>query len=244
MSSYIKKRVPKKKSTEPDEILTATRQLSDRLKDNMNLIIYSVGAVVFLAVVSLGMMWIKNKKVDSAATALLEVQSSYSQKLEAVQTEEAEIDPEALRESLAGFREVMSEYPDMLQGKSAALYAANILFRLGSYQQAADVVEELISKDPVFANELNAPYLMARSLEGAGDFRAAVEAYLKILDGTREDLRALLMMDIARCHELSGDSDSAIEVYKSILDQYQDSVFAFKADTKLAILGIQAEGAL
>jgi len=244
MSSYIRKRVPKKKSTEPDEILTATKQISDRFRDNMNLIIFTVGGVLFVAFISLGMMWLKTTKENSAAKALTEVQASYNRNAGVTQEEDVQVDPEALRESLAGFREVMTDYPDMQQGKSAALYAANILFRLGSYQEAAAVVEDLITRDPVFASRLNAPYLLARSYEAAGNYESALEAYSRVLDGTREDLRALLMMDIARCHELSGDPASAVEVYRDVVDQYQDSVFAVKADTKLAILGIQAEGSL
>lgn len=244
MSSYIKKRVPKKKSREPDEILTATRQISDRFRDNMNLIVYTAGAVLFVAVISLGMMWLNSRKESSATAALIEVQASYMQQVSSVQGEGGEVAPEALRESLAGFKEVMSAYPKKLQGKSASLYAANILFRLGSYQEAADVLEELISRDPAFANDLSAPYLLARSLEAAGEFDEALKTYIGIMDSTREDGRALLMMDIARCHELSGDPESAIEVYRKVLDQFQDSVFAVKADTKLAILGVQGEGSL
>jgi len=244
MSSYIKKRIPKKKAAEPDEILTLTSQISDRIGDNMNLIIYTVGAVLFVAIISLGMMWLKGKKEESATRALLEVQAAYGQKAGVESAAEVEITADGLRESLAGFREVLSEYPDKVQGKSAALYAANILFQLGSYQEAASMVGDLISRDPAFANDLNAPYLMARALEGSGDYKSALDAYDGILKRTREDLRALLMMDMARCHELSGDSASAIEIYRSVVEQFQDSVFAVKADTKLAILGVQAEESL
>lgn len=244
MSSYIKRRIPRKKAAEPDEILTLTAQISDRIRGNVNLIIFSVGTVLFVAVISLGMMWLNGKKEVSATRAILGAKASYGQKGGVDSAGEAEVAADGLRESLAGFREVLSEYPDMIQGKSAALYAANILFQLGSYQEAAVVVGDLISRDPDFANDLNAPNLMARALEGSGDYDAALDAYDGILQRTREDQRALLMMDMARCYELSGDSASAIEIYRNVVEQFQNSVFAVKADIKLAILGVQAEESL
>ncbi len=240
--TYVKKRIPRKPSKEADEVLTVYQKGLDWAQDNINRIIYAGGAILFIAVISIGYMWVKSNKQEAASGALSSAMAVYRQ-VNGNENPLERVEPgkEKLAEALKAFEQVSSDYKGMKQGYEASLFAANIHFRLGNYDDASRIVEDLLANDPDFSSKLNVSYFLARILETKGEYTRAMEVYSGVLDRATADLRPVVLMDLARCYELAGDIDSAVEKYRTVLDEFEGTVYATKADVKLATLGISAE---
>ncbi len=239
--TYVKKRVPKKPSKEADEVLTVFQKGLDWAHENINRIIYGGGAVLFIIVIAIGYMWVQSNKQEAASGALSSAMAVYRQVTGESQSGEVEPGKERLAEALKAFEQVVSEYGGTKQGYEASLFAANIHFRMGNYENASRIVEDLLASDPDFSSKLHVSYFLARILETKGDYTRAIEVYSGVLDRATADLRPVVLMDLARCNELAGDIDSAVEKYRTVLDEFEGTVYATKADVKLATLGISAE---
>lgn len=243
--TYIKKRVPKKESKEPDEVMTLYQKCLDWADENMKILILSGGAILLAVVLILGYTWVHGNRQKAASQSLAAAINLYRQstafKSGDISKGDNQAKDEELNRALAAFKDVASEYPAMKQGKEASLFAANLLFRMGSYDEAGKVVEGLLASDPEFSRQLNVTYFMARILEAKGDYSKAVELYKGVLGRATTDLKPVIMMDLARCYELSGDVDEAIEGYKTILSEFEGTVYANKAEAKLATFGIKSD---
>ncbi len=243
--TYIKKRIQKKVSKEPDEVLTLYQRGVDWANENVKVLTLAGGTIILIAVLSLGYIWVHNSRQESANQALSAAINLYRQSTSFKAGElSGGVDQSAddsLKRALAAFQGVASEYQSMKQGKEASLFAANLYFRMGSYEQAAAEVESLLERDPEFSQQLNVSYFMARILEAKGNYSRAVDLYTGVLVSATTDLKPVVMMDLARCYELSGDKDQAIENYKLVLSEFQDTVYANKAEAKLATFGIKSD---
>ena len=240
--TYIKMRVPRKPTKEADEVLSVFQRGLDWAQENINRIIYVGGAILFIVVISIGYIWVQSNKQEAASQALSSAMTVYRQVI-GDKSRSGEVEPgkERLAEALRAFEQVSSEYAGTRQGYEASLFAANIHFRLGNYDDASRIVEELLANDPDFSSKLHVSYFFARILETKGDYTRALEVYSGVLDRATADLRPVVLMDLARCYELAGDIDSAVQKYRTVLNEFESTVYATKADVKLATLGISAE---
>ena len=234
--SYIKKRVPRKPGQTPQEIVADQKSLSNWFTDNINLVVYTSGSILLVLVLFLGFTWMKTEKRDSANSALSGAMALYQTTIAALD-EDAGKNSEQLEMALASLHEVATEYADAPQGHAASLFKANVLYRLGRYQEAAATIEELDARNHELVANINAFYLLARSYEAMGDYKSAIDSYLLAKDQTLGDMKAVIEIDLARCHELSGEKDTAISIYKEILSDFPDTVFSTRAQKKLATLG-------
>jgi tetratricopeptide (TPR) repeat protein len=235
--SYIKKRVPRKPGMTPQEIIADQRTLANWFTENLNYILYASGAVLVVLVITLGIVWMKGEKRASANSALSQAMAVY-QTTVAELPDGSEEDTENLEKALESLTKAASEFPGSPQGHTASLFKANVLFRLGRYQEAAATIEELDTRDHELVKEINAFYLLARCYEGMEDFKKAIDSYQAAKGAAKGDMRAVIDIDLARCYELSGDTDSAISIYREVVSGYPETVFATRAGKKLATLGI------
>lgn len=243
--SYVKKRIPRKKTSDPDEIVSYSRRMMDLAEENINKIIYGGGAVLLAAVIVLGMMWVKANRTDAAREALARSLNLYfiETRTDAPSEDGGQRVPD-LSVPLEAFRDTAEEYRGTAQGDFASFYTANLLFRTGRYGEAAEEVRSLIDREPAFAAGVNAEVLLARILETAEKYGEAAEIYGRQASGKAGDMRAMLMIDAARCFELSGDRDRAVDLYRSVVEEFGETSFGVRADTKLAILGVRMDKSL
>ncbi len=234
--SYIKKRVSRK-ATAPQEILTDQKSLANWIRDNSNLIVYTVGGLLFVLFIYVGISWMKNQKNTAANEALSQALKLYKTSVTPYDLA-MEGSEEQLLLALESLTEVAREYPDRPQGQSATLYRARILYLLGRYQESADTVEKLVARNREMVVSLNAYYLLARNYEALGDLTRAIETYQVARDHAAGDMTAVIDIDLARCYELTGDREKAITMYKSLRKAFPDTVFALRAEKKLATLGV------
>ena len=235
--SYIKKRVPRKPGMTPQEIIADQRTLANWFSENMNLIIYAVGGALLVLVITLGLVWMKSTKKEAANSALSSAMAMYQTTVAQIK-EDSDTGTEKLELALESLNEVASEYAGDPQGHTASLFKANVLFRLERYQEAVATIEEVDTRDHELVSDINAYYLLARSYEAMADFKMAIESYQLAKGRAKGDMTAVIDIDLARCHELSGDTETAITIYRAILSEYPTTVFAARAEKKLATLGI------
>jgi tetratricopeptide (TPR) repeat protein len=231
--SYIKKRVPRKPGMTPQEILADQKTLTSWFTDNANLIAYASGAILLVIAVTFGIIWMKGEKKDTANAALSKAMPMYQATVAQMETS-----TEELELALESLHEVASGYAGASQGHTASLFKANVLYRLGRYQEAATTIEELDIRNHELVRDINGYYLLARSYEAMEEFKMAIESYQTAKARARGDMSAVIDIDLARCNELSGDVDTAISIYREILSEYPDTVYATRAEKKLATLGI------
>ena len=241
--SYIKKRVPRKPGMTPQEIIADQRTLANWFTENVNLIVYASGAILFVLVITLGIVWMKGEKKEAANSALSSAMAMYQTTVAQIK-EDSDTGTEKLELALESLNEVASEYASAPQGQTASLFKANVLYRLGRYQEAAATIEELDARNHELVNDINAFYLLARSYEAMEDFKMAIESYKVAKGRSLGDMSAVIDIDLARCHELLGDMETAISIYREILSGYPDTIFASRAKMKLATLGIMDQEAL
>jgi len=241
--SYIKKRVPRKPGMTPQEIIADQRTLANWFTENVNLIVYASGAILLVLVITLGIVWMKGEKKEAANSALSSAMAMYQTTVAQIK-EDSDTGTEKLELALESLNEVASEYASAPQGQTASLFKANVLYRLGRYQEAAATIEELDARNHELVNDINAFYLLARSYEAMEDFNMAIESYQVAKGRSLGDMSAVIDIDLARCHELSGDMEAAISIYREILSEYPDTIFANRAEKKLATLGIMDQEAL
>lgn len=251
--SYITKRVPKKKEIAPDEVLTTTQKVSDWVRMNMNALIYSGGAVLFVLLVVFGVLWLRAGREKAAVEALSAAVKVYREDVSASEPSIQSAPPaEAqapgldasrsrpdLEASLEGFRKVAREHAGSRPGVSAQLYAANVLFRLGRYQESAEEAEKILEQSPDVAEDLNVRYILARAHEANGDLDKAIGIYTQLMDHRNVgDFRAVIMLDLARCLELTGNRERAVALLQEVVLEYPQTVLALKADKMLALNGV------
>ncbi len=241
--SYIKKRVPRKPGMTPQEIIADQRTLANWFTENVNLIVYASGAILFVLVITLGIVWMKGEKKEAANSALSSAMAMYQTTVAQIK-EDSDTGTEKLELALESLNEVASEYASAPQGQTASLFKANVLYRLGRYQEAAATIEELDARNHELVSDINAFYLLARSYEAMEDFNMAIESYQVAKGRSLGDMSAVIDIDLARCHELLGDMETAISIYREILSEYPDTIFANRAEKKLATLGIMDQEAL
>ena len=236
--SYIRKRKPKKRGIIAEEIIADERTLQDWISAHLNTLIYAGGAILFVLLITFGIVWMKTQKAKAASQDLADALGFYWSTVAGLPSEEYDSDILKLEQTLENFDDVASRHRKTPQGQTAVLYKANVLYRLGRFREAALTLEELDSRNPSFVSHINARYLLGKSYEAMGDNEKAIEVYSRIRESALGDMRAVLAMDMARCSELAGDVQGAISLYQEIISEFPDSPFATRSEEKLATMGI------
>lgn len=236
--SYIRKRKSKKGGTIVQEIITDERTLSTWISEHLNTLIYAGGAILFVLFISLGFIWVKSHKEKVASEDMASALRFYWSTIANQPSDDAAADKIALEQVLQNFTQVHEEYGKKLQGQTAAVYRSRILYKLGRYEEAAALLEDMNGRSERFLSDINALYLLAKSYEASGNLEKAIAVYSRMRDDSVKEMSAVLAMDIARCSELTGDVQQAISLYREVLADYPDSVLAVKSGKKLVTLGV------
>lgn len=91
---------------------------------------------------------------------------------------------------------------------------AQALCERGEHQQALEIFEELVGRDPLFKR---AVYGLARCHMQLGRFEQALEPLTRLVDMERGYSDYGAWVDLARCHQGLGDVDTALELLRSLV---------------------------
>jgi tetratricopeptide (TPR) repeat protein len=235
--SYIRKRKSKGSGIIPKEIITDESSLTLWISENANKLIYGGGVILLILVLSFGYVWLKARNARVAGEDLASALRFYWSTAVSIAPDDPASEAFHLEQALGRFTEVAREHRKAVQGQTASLYRAGVLFRLERYEEAIQVLTDLEAANPSIIKDLNARHLLARSLEAKGDLEKAAEIYSSLKENAVGDMIAVLTVDLARCSELAGDTERAVSLYRELVDDFPESVFALRAEKKLAILG-------
>jgi tetratricopeptide (TPR) repeat protein len=232
---------PKGPIGESEEIVSLGQRTMVWATRNASILAYSGGAILFIAILASGFLLVQSNRSESANMALTDAVNLLQPLAERQGEAPAAAPPERQREALEAFREVADKFPSMPQGKTATLYAANVLFNLGSYQDAARVIEELRSNDAGFVKRYDGLYLLAKAYEAANNHSRAIAVYGEALERATGEMRGQVLLDMGRCWTLSGDRARAAESYQKVLAEFPpENPLAQRADKMLVLLGTGA----
>ncbi|MBN2720626.1 MAG: tetratricopeptide repeat protein [Proteobacteria bacterium] len=236
--SDVRKRRSKKAGILPREIIADERTFRSWLSDHQTQLGYGFGAIILILVIIGGFLWTQGRNVRAANEDLAAALRFHWTPAQAGSPEEAPRDSIKLEQAIGRFQDVAQRHENSPQGLTASYYQAGVLFDLGRYPEAASLLENVRGADEALFFHLNGPLLLARCQEAQGDYGKAVESLNEVKErSARDDLEALLLMDIARCSRLMGDNDRAIALYIELEERFPDTVFAHRAGKIRASLG-------
>jgi len=236
--SSIRKRRSKKSGIIPQEIISDERTLLNWVSDHSTKLAYGFGAFLLVLLILFGFLWNKGRNARLAEEDLNSALRFFWATNASLPSGDPSQDSVQLEQALGNFRDVAQRHERAVQGLTASLYQAGVLFELERYQEAARILEGLQSEDEAVFSDMNARLLLARCYEAQGEFSEAIKVYNAMRDNAAGDMEAILMMDMARCNELLGKKDQAASLYSELMDRFPESVFWVRAGKKLATLGV------
>jgi tetratricopeptide (TPR) repeat protein len=141
-----------------------------------------------------------------------------------------------LEAALPKFQAAADGYPDTQPGRTARLYLAGTLARLGRRDEALAQYDRLIATNDALLSR--AARLGKASVQIAGGQYDPAIATLKELaeqQGSAMPAEALLM-ELARAYRLAGRTDDARKTLTDIVEKHADSPFATEAKAEIARL--------
>ncbi len=197
--------------------------------------------------------WVQGGKEDSAAGGLYDAemklpgQTDFSFDLMGNEADEAPQD-EDLREALAEFQDVASEYDGAVGADLARLEAGHVHMQLGEYEQAGEAYGQAAASSSTMVKTLalSAKASAMESAERYDDQKTALRALMDVAAGPTMEYAYL---DLIRAHELAGDDDGALAVCREFEEKLPDSPLITEVQGKIRTLGgepgelpVEAEG--
>jgi predicted negative regulator of RcsB-dependent stress response len=196
-------KVSRKALREPDEFQTLTTQAVDWARDNQNVVVSVIAAVVAIAAVVVGLNWYSQRQANAAAIQL--------------QTAQGLFDAKNYAQAAAEFAAVTTAYPRTPSGRIAMLYRAHALADQPDAAAAATAYGEYLATSPA------TDYLKQESLVGLAHAKEATND----LDGARDayrqateivgPFRTTAQLALARLEDAAGHGDQARALYAEVL---------------------------
>ncbi|MFH1057848.1 MAG: tetratricopeptide repeat protein [Pseudomonadota bacterium] len=226
----------KKLLKEPDEFLTLSSRAIRWAKAHTRMLSISVGAVVVILAVVLGIQAYLNYRQSQGAAALAQAFGAYSE----VAMGQAE--PARAVEAAKGLEAVVEQYGATEAGMQARLALGDLHLRQEQYP-AAEKALTALTEEPGLPPEL-APLAwrgLGQALEGQKKYPEAAEAYHGARRVAGQRLAALCQLDQARALAAAGQTAQAQEILRSLVAQGQDVAVAQVARLRLVDLGVAPE---
>lgn len=192
-----------------DEVLTFAQRLVERLQAHRKPVL---AAVVCLAVLLAGAgtfrYWQASRR-EAAAAALAAVRP----KLEGEAPNQ---------EALKDLDRIVSRYRGQPAAREAALYRANLLYRLGRYEDAVKAYRDLLA-DPTLRKEPGMEALVMESLsycyEGMGNYGEAARVLQPLVEKTSGAFQSDLTRRLAWLWDRAGNPREARKYWEKLLER-------------------------
>jgi len=188
---------------EPEEVLTLAQRLIAPLKPYLKWVGLGAGVLVVVLAVWAVNARLKEGREERAAVAL----GLVSPKLEQTGKDQ---------ETLKDLERLIQEYPKTRAAREAALFRANLLYRLKRYGEAATAYQALLGRDPALD-----PFLqesLSYCYEGLGELRKAADLLQPLAEKVTGEYRGELLIRRARLLERAGDQKEAGRIWRQLLE--------------------------
>ncbi len=204
-----------------DRFQTGMLRSQSFFEENRTLVIGAVVGVLALALAIFAFVGWRADQDAQAEEALGSILSAY-------QTGDLEMALDG-NGDMMGLLEIADEYGD---ATAAPFFAADALFQLGRYDEAAKYFG-MVNDDGLMGASAIAG--RAAILEVQGEFGEAADLYERAASRFRNDATSPgYLLDAGRAHQAAGDTDAARAAYQAVLDDFDETPEATQAMVELA----------
>jgi tetratricopeptide (TPR) repeat protein len=226
MPKIIKKKAPKKKAVQEDEVKSAAFQALDVMKKRQKEIIIGVAAISAIVILFIILSLYSTSQYKKASTLQIDANNYYYGITDAEAPEEQRL------------KKAIDIYNQSLNIKAtpfALFYLGNSYFKLGDIENAKKEYNRFISE--FSGDELILP-LVYQKLASAhfkkNENDKALDAVRKISTVNNGVFRDTALILEARYYDSTGDADKAMALYQEIVDTFQSSPWSAEAASKIA----------
>jgi tetratricopeptide (TPR) repeat protein len=228
MPKPIKKRVPKKKTIEENEVKSIALQALDMAKTRQKQIIAILSVIVAIGVVYVAFSLYLSSVAKKAYSLELKAYDFYYGK----NTNESMSEEDRWKKAI----ELYQKSIDVKVTPTALYYLGNCYFNLGDYENAIKQYNLFIDKFkgetgilPLVYQKLASAYFKTNQNDKALDI---IKRLAEVEGGIFKDTALILE---ARYYEKTGQSEKALEKYREIITQFPGSIWGAEAGSKVAI---------
>jgi len=234
MPKIIKKKAPKKKAVQEDEVKGAALQAMDVIKKRQKEIIIGAAAITAIVILFIIISFYSTSQYKKASTLQIDANNYYYGITDAEAPDEQRL------------KKAIDLYKQSLEIKAtpfALFYLGNAYFKLGDFENAKTEYNRFIndfSGDdlivPLVYQKLASAHFKTNENDKALD---AIQKLSQVQGGIFRDTALILE---ARYYESTGDADKAMARYKEIVDTFQTSPWSAEAASKIAADTKEPEG--
>ena len=226
MPKIIKKKAPKKKAVQDDEVKSAAFHALDVIKDRQKAIIIGVAAISVIVILFIILSMYSTSQYKKAGSLQIDANNYYYGITDAEAPEEQRL------------KKAIDLYNQSLQIKTtpfALFYLGNSYFKLGDFDNAKKEYNRFI--DEFSGDELILP-LVYQKLASAhfktGENDKALDAVRKLSTLNNGVFRDTALILESRYYDSAGDADKAMALYQEIFDTFPSSPWSAEAASKIA----------
>jgi len=226
MPKIIKKKAPKKKAVQDDEVKSAAFHAFDVLKERQKEVIIGVAAISVIIIIFIILSIYSTSQYKKASALQIDANNYYY----GITDAEA---PEVQRLNKA--IEIYNQSLKMKATPMALFYLGNSYFKLGDFENAKKEYNRFINE--FSGDELILPLVYQKLV--SAHFRTnendkALDAVRKLSTLSKGVFRDTALILEARYYDSTGDADKAMALYKEIVDTFQTSPWSAEAASKIA----------
>jgi len=226
MPKVIKKKAPKKKAVQEDEVKSAAFQALDVIKKRQKEIIVGVAAIVAIVIVFIILSFYSTSRYKKASSLQIDANNYYYGITGAEAPEE-----QRLKKAI----DLYNQSLDIKATPFALFYLGNSYFKLGDFENAKKEYNRFVKE--FSGDELILP-LVYQKLASAhfktNENDKALDAIKKLSTLNKGIFRDTALILEARYYDSIGDADKAMPLYQEIVDTFQSSPWSAEAASKIA----------
>ena len=234
MPKVIKKKAPKKKAVQQDDVKGAAFHALDVIKKRQKQIIIGVAAIAAIVILFISLSFYSTSQYKKARALQIEANNYYYGIMDADTPDEQRLN------------KAIDLYNQSLKIKAtpfALFYLGNSYFKMGDYENAKKEYNRFINDFSADKLILPLAYQKLASVHfKLNENDKALDAIRKLSTMNKGIFRDTALILEARYYDSSGDADKAMAMYQEIVDTFQSSPWAAEAASKIATATKKAEG--
>lgn len=229
-----------------NEFVSTVATATSWYRDNQNVAMGAVVAVVAAIVLGSGYFWWQNRNQEQAGSLLGVAMTIYQAPVVppsavpgATQTPGSYPSEKARYEAaLSAFKQVADTYPSATAGLAARYHSAETLLSLGRPDEAKQAYQTVVDKGGSGVYGMMAQLGLAQVQLASGQGDQAVKTF-ETLAANRDGAVPVdgVLMQLAQAYQTLGKNAEARTTYKRVVDEFPDSPYVQKARQQMTLLG-------
>jgi predicted negative regulator of RcsB-dependent stress response len=203
-------KLSKKELKEPDVFQSTFERIADYISGNTTRFFAIANTAILTVVIAFGIYLYWSNYQTNATQIYAKAQASVTR---------STVDPEAARESMKIFQELIDKYPHSWSARMAHYHMGNLYYGFGDIDNAITSYKKFVSSTK--ADDAGIKFLALTSLgycfEAKKDFKSALNYFEEAQKSNNTGFEAIGFRNIARIYEELKDKKKALENYQNAL---------------------------